>query len=1150
MHNGIEDKISLFVKDQLPEFYHSDGPMFTAFIEAYYEWLETQPTSVVARNLIEYHDIDQTTAQFLDYFKSTFLDGFPGSFKADTQITLKNILDFYKSKGTPRSIELLFRILFDDTASIAYPSQDVLRLSNADYIRPTYIEVRADSITTLVSLEQKEIVGATSGAKAFVESIATRLINNIKVHVMYLSNVRGQFTRTEVVAPTDTGLQDDMPVVVGSLSAIDITLGGKDYAVGDTFDIQANSGKQGKIRVRETADATGLINFNLANGGFGFSTNTEFTETIVNDQNLLTINKVNAAQTYSNTTVSIPTAYDWHEKRIDNAEFFRFETVDQKLETLSYLSALHFNQVAETLIAANTEPNPYVIGVDASNNLIANGYIIDTNINGANGLITIAPLLGTFGPQLGLTIAKAVATHSFEEKEEVHEESDVQLSFISKVGTFNVGDTVQSDVPFANGIISAVNSTVITVNGSFGAWTAGANGNVQKASNTAVTANVVTVNIVTSGANAVITDVHANGTFISVADITGTFNNGKKIKGVKTNAIATLQANPASQGVSDLYLSGNTTANSSVGLRAIVDTYANTSIRARVLGSNSTQIGFANTRYANNLAGKFTANTAAPIIGRDSNTYANVTVVSTGSGAAFEISTLENTEAITIYTDFVGENNTANVGYLDCVIDGGNSGIGFLNDVEIDAGGTGYSVGETLIFDLGGPGGGQPTTNATATISAIGAGGVVTGIQVATAGAGFYSNSTANTTNLNGNGLQVTGDFDYGYGFPKDPNGDYTTVLDNVLSRFSGTIGTIAALGNINPGNNYSSDPFTAVYTSGIAKYDRKDLVVNIINKNGEFTIGENVNQTVTQAGQVITLSSNTGPFVTGESLVQYHTATTADPVIKATGEIYTATATTVTVNNVRLKTTHSNGFMTISTSNTTPFQTSNGVIGQLSAQTGVVSAVSVVSQTQTAKGQVYAQTEDSVSLRRLSFSVGFNDAPGNFIFGSSSGANGNITSIYEDDLTRPIGDNALITAKTQAANGIVTSVDIIDSGFGYQHDAKLTLVSANTQKNIVVSGTANVTTTGIGEGYWADEESFLNTKYIHDNDYYQSHSYVVESGLSLDKYREVLLQVAHVAGTKLFGQVKKETLANTQMGLSNSHVITGTTSGGVFTAS
>jgi hypothetical protein len=1142
MH-GIEDKIAFFVKDQLPEFYQSDGPMFTAFIEAYYEWLETQPTSNVARNLIEYHDIDQTTDEFLEYFKSTFLNGFPGSFKAGAQITLKNILDFYKAKGTPRAIELLFRILFNDAAHVSYPSRDVMRPSNANYIRPTYIEVRAENITNLVSLEQKEIVGATSGAKAFVESIATRLINNIKVHVMYLSNVRGEFLRTEVIAPTDTGIQDEMPVIVGSLSAIDITLGGKDYAVGDTFDVTASSGKQGKIRVRETADATGLIDFNLANGGFGFSTNTNFTETIVNDQNLLVTNVINQAQTYNNTVVSVPTAFDWHEKRIDKADFFRFETVDQTLEQMTYLSALSFNQQAEVLIAANNATNPYVIGVDSNSNMIANGYIIDTNINGSNGIITIAPFSGTFGDQLKLTIAKAIATHDFFETEEIYEESEVQLSVANETGTFTVNSEVYGSVSGANGIVAAVNSTVITVNGSFGSWVS--NDYVTAVTNTALTANTITVNVVTSGANAVITDI-ANSTSITIADITGTFNNGKKIKGVKTNAIATLQANPVNSGVSDLYLSGNVHVNN----RAQVDVYSNTSVTARVLGSNSTQVGFANTKYANNLAGTFTANLAAPIIGRDSNTHANVLVVSTGSGAAFEIDTLENTEDITIYTDFVGENNVANVVYLDCVIDGGNSGIGFLNDVQIDAGGSGYSVGETLIFDLGGPGGGRPTTNATATISAIGAGGTVTGIQVATAGAGFYSNSTANAVNLNGSGLQVTGDFDYGYGFPKDPNGDYTTILDNVLTRFSGTIGTIASLGNINPGNNYSSDPFTSVYTKGIAKYDRKDLVLQLDNKNGTFVIGENVNQTVAQAGQELTFSSNTGPFTLGESLVQYHTALTANPVISATGEVYTLTATKASVQNVRLKTAFANGFMTVSTTNTTPFNSSNGVVGQLSAQTGVISTVTTVSQTQTAKGQVYAQTEDSVSLRRLSFSVGFNDAPGNFIFGSSSGANGNITTFYEDDLTRPIGDNAQLTAKTQAANGIVTSVDIIDSGFGYQHDANITLVSANTQKNIVVSGTANVTTTGIGEGYWADEESFLNTKYIHDNDYYQSHSYVVESGLSLDKYREVLLQVAHVAGTKLFGQVNKESLANTQMGLSNSSVTIGTTSGGAFTAS
>jgi len=1142
MHT-VEDKISIFVKDQLPEFYHDEGPVFMAFIQAYYEWLETQPTSKVARNLLEYHDIDNTTEQFLEFFKKTFLDGFPGSFKADTQLTLKNILDFYKSKGSPRSIELLFRILFDDNASIAYPSDDVLRLSNAEYIRPQYIEVRADSLTNLISLEQKEIVGATSGAKAFVESIATRLINNIKVHVMYLSNVRGLFVRTEVVAPSDTGLQDDMPVVVGSLSSVDITLGGKGFSIGDTFDIQASSGKQGKIRVNSIADATGLIDFNLANGGFGFSTNSSFTETIVNDQNLLVSNVINTAQTYSNTTH--PTAFDWHEKKIDKAAFFRFETVDQTVEQVSFLSGANLNANVEHYIANTSKTsNPWVNGKDSGGNVIANGYIIATTINGANGTYDIAPVLGTFGDQRKLTIAKAVATHNFQEKEEVFEESSVELSFTTpKAGTFSVSDLVRGHESLANGIVTAVNSTVITVNGSFGTWSA--NDNVQKVADTAVTANVTTINVTTSGANAVITDI-ANSTTMTIADITGIFNQNKKIHGVQSHAIATLQADGVASGVSDIFFEG------AAGTQGVVDTVANNSVTARVLGSNTSQVGFANTKYSNGLATAFSANLAAPIIGRDSNTHANVTVVSTGAGAAFDISTLENTEDVTIYTDFVGDKNTANVLFLDCVIDGGNSGIGFLDTVTVNTAGTGYSNGQIITFDLGGRGGGRPTTSATANVTTNGSGAVLSA-QVITAGAGFMSNSVANLSNMSGgSSLAVTGNFDYGYGFPKDPNGDYTTIIDNVLTRFTGTIGTIAGLGNINPGNNYSSDPFTSVYTKGIAKYDRKDLVVNIINKNGVFTTGENVNQTVALAGQQITLSSNTGPFTIGESLRQVHSS--GNPSIVATGEIYAASATTLSIQNPRLKSEFSNGTFTVNATNTSPFvsnSTVNAVSGVLSAQTGVASVVSVVSQTQTAKGQVYAQTDDSVSLRRLSFSVGFNDAPGSFIFGASSGANGTITSVIIDDNTRPIGDNASLITKTQAANGIVTSVDMIDSGFGYQHNASLTLKSSNTESNIVVSGTANVTTTGIGEGYWADQESFLNTKYIHDNDYYQSHSYVVESGLSLDKYREVLLKVAHVAGTKLFGQVNRETIANTQVGLSNSSVTAGTTNGGgVFTAS
>ena len=95
---------------------------------------------------------------------------------------------------------------------------------------------------------------------------------------------------------------------------------------------------------------------------------------------------------------------------------------------------------------------------------------------------------------------------------------------------------------------------------------------------------------------------------------------------------------------------------------------------------------------------------------------------------------------------------------------------------------------------------------------------------------------------------------------------------------------------------------------------------------------------------------------------------------------------------------------------------------------------------------------------------------------GAASGAGGTIDSIYEDLATRPIGDNAVINADARAANGIVTDVEVINSGIGYQHNANLTLQSTNTAQQIIVSGLANVTTTGVGEGFWASKESFLTS--------------------------------------------------------------------------
>ena len=134
-----------------------------------------------------------------------------------------------------------------------------------------------------------------------------------------------------------------MPVITGSLSAVDITLGGQDFVIGDEFSVISEVGKQGLVRATSIDNATGLIEYQLANGGFGFSTNTDFTSIDVNEQHLVLSNIVNAAQSYSNSS------------QIDNAEYIRFETVDQKAEKISYLSGADLISHLNTEIAAERD---------------------------------------------------------------------------------------------------------------------------------------------------------------------------------------------------------------------------------------------------------------------------------------------------------------------------------------------------------------------------------------------------------------------------------------------------------------------------------------------------------------------------------------------------------------------------------------------------------------------------------------------------------------------------------------------------------------------------------------------------------------------------------------------------------------------------
>jgi hypothetical protein len=119
------------------------------------------------------------------------------------------------------------------------------------------------------------------------------------------------------------------------------------------------------------------------------------------------------------------------------------------------------------------------------------------------------------------------------------------------------------------------------------------------------------------------------------------------------------------------------------------------------------------------------------------------------------------------------------------------------------------------------------------------------------------------------------------------------------------------------------------------------------------------------------------------------------------------------------------------------------------------------------------------------------------------------------------MGLNFRARSAVNAAGGVVTSLNVVQSGFGYQDGQEVTLVFDGL--DLTVTGNALAQTQGKSLGYYLTTTSHLDsTSRIRDRRFYQEYSYQVRCGLSIDKYRKVIKDTIHVAGTELFGEVNK----------------------------
>lgn len=243
---------SVVVDFQAPEFVRSDYAKFITFLQKYYQYLEqSQQALDVLRNLETYNDIDeQDDAEIVSTFYTLFLPDFPQVLKADKKFVLKNIAEFYNSKGSIDSVKSFFRILYGEEVQVYLPKVDVLKLNSGVWNKVFKIKITGLSAGLISQLVNSEVyqIDPINGNK----TVKARVVDYDPTNnLLYLSadNVILNFTTTSIVYATNSAGEAVTFSLSAQLGETAITNNGIGYSVGDRAILEDNISNTENIEV-------------------------------------------------------------------------------------------------------------------------------------------------------------------------------------------------------------------------------------------------------------------------------------------------------------------------------------------------------------------------------------------------------------------------------------------------------------------------------------------------------------------------------------------------------------------------------------------------------------------------------------------------------------------------------------------------------------------------------------------------------------------------------------------------------------------------------------------------------------------------------------------------------------------------------------
>jgi len=225
-----------------------------------------------AYDISNIRDLDRMTTQYLKFIKREIASGLPVNFNkgVNSRTALKNLRDFYRSKGTENSFKFLFRLVFGEDIEVYLPSQDMLRSSVGEVqqrttlrIEPPTTDFNTKEIRTVGNLDGRRITGQQSKATAIIERAQGIIYGGYSFAEVDISDKVGNFQPGENLRVAYVDEITGKPITLllqnfGVVDSIEIVDGGSNYVVGDTIESSSSTGS-GLVAEVSEVDENGTI---------------------------------------------------------------------------------------------------------------------------------------------------------------------------------------------------------------------------------------------------------------------------------------------------------------------------------------------------------------------------------------------------------------------------------------------------------------------------------------------------------------------------------------------------------------------------------------------------------------------------------------------------------------------------------------------------------------------------------------------------------------------------------------------------------------------------------------------------------------------------------------------------------------------------